>query len=278
MRRPNLRAVIIAAMVALAAVGVPIAAVAAPPTAACRVVGDWGSGFQGECAITNPGPDPGGGWTLELCFAPASVNITQAWGASVTQNGQCKTFTGDAWTRTIPVGASVSFGFLGSPGGVTMGSCTINGQPCGGPVAGPDTTAPTAPGNPRVTGTTSSSISMAWNAAADNVGVTGYDVLNGDVVLAAGVTGTSTTIGNLIADTPYTLTVRAKDAAGNVSPPSTPLTARTQPGSGGGGGEPTSIRTVSTGWTTPWGIDWLPDGSALVTERNSFGVFRVGSS
>ena len=44
---------------------------------------------------------------------------------------------------------------------------------------GADTTPPSAPGNLRVTGTTASSVSLAWNAATDNVGVTGYDVYRG---------------------------------------------------------------------------------------------------
>jgi glucose/arabinose dehydrogenase len=268
-------------MVVLATVGLPTAAVAAPPTVGCRVVNDWGSGFQGECVIANPGPDALTGWTLEVCFSPATVRLTQVWGATSTTGASpnCVRFTGVSWSATIPAGGSVSVGFLGSPGGgVIIGSCTLNGRPCGGPGGGPDTTPPTAPGNLRVTSTTSSSVSVAWNASTDNVGVTGYDVFNGDVVLAAGVAGTQATIGNLIADTPYALTVRAKDAAGNVSASSNQVTARTQPGTGSGPGVPIGIRTVSTGWTAPWGIDWLPDGSALVTERDSARVFRVDAS
>ncbi|HEU5159340.1 MAG TPA: PQQ-dependent sugar dehydrogenase [Streptosporangiaceae bacterium] len=276
MRRPRLRAAVIAATLVLATAGLTSAAVAAPPTASCRVTGDWGGGFQGECVIANPGPDSVSGWTLEACFTPATTQITQSWGATAAASGNCVRFTGVSWSNTVPAGASVSFGFIGSPGGGTViGQCTLNGQSCAGSGGGSDTTPPSAPGNLRVTGTTSSSVSLAWTASTDDVGVTGYDVFNGDVVLAAGVAGTQTTVGNLIADTPYTLTVRAKDAAGNSSAPSNQVVARTQPGTGGGPGSPTSIRTVSTGWTAPWGIDWLPDGSALVTERDSFGVFRV---
>src|SRR5918999_5755658 len=277
MRRFGLRAALIAITVVVATIGLPGAAKAAPPTATCRVVNNWGGGFQGECTVTNPGPDAVTGWTLEICFA-STVRLTQVWGASATVSGDCVRFTGTSWSTTIAAGGSVTVGFLGTPGGaVIIRSCTLNGQPCAGG-GGPDPTAPTAPAGLRVTGTTSSTVSLAWTASTDNVGVTGYDVLNGDVVLAAGVAGTQATVGNLIADTPYTLTVRAKDAAGNTSAPSNQVVARTQPGTGGGPGAPTSIRTVSTGWTTPWGIDWLPDGSALVTERNSFGVFRVTSS
>jgi chitinase len=101
---------------------------------------------------------------------------------------------------------------------------------------GSDTTPPTAPGNLRVTGTTSASVSLAWNAATDNVGVTGYDVYRNGTRITT-VTGTSHTDTGLSPSTTYTYTVRAKDAAGNVSQPSNQVSATTQssPGNGGGG-------------------------------------------
>lgn len=99
---------------------------------------------------------------------------------------------------------------------------------------GGDTQAPTAPPNPRSTGSTANSVSLAWDAATDDVGVTGYDVYNG-ASLAASVGATSATVTGLAADTSYTFTIKARDAAGNTSPASAPVTARTQPGGGGGG-------------------------------------------
>ncbi|SFR26016.1 Alpha-lytic protease prodomain-containing protein [Lentzea waywayandensis] len=95
---------------------------------------------------------------------------------------------------------------------------------------GGDTAAPSAPGNPRSTGTTASSVSLAWDASTDNVAVTGYDVYNGGT-LATTVTGTTATVTGLKADTDYTFTIKAKDAAGNASAASAAVTARTQPGS-----------------------------------------------
>ncbi|MFC7613150.1 fibronectin type III domain-containing protein [Actinokineospora soli] len=91
----------------------------------------------------------------------------------------------------------------------------------------PDTQKPTAPGTPTVTGTSPTSISLTWGASTDDTAVTGYEVRNGATVVAT-VTGTSATVANLTPDTEYTFTVVAKDAAGNTSDPSAPVTARTQ--------------------------------------------------
>lgn len=101
-------------------------------------------------------------------------------------------------------------------------------------VSGPDTQAPSTPANVTVTGVTSSSVSLSWTASTDNVGVTGYDVYQG-TNLALSVTGTSATVSGLSAVTAYTFKVAAKDAAGNVSPQSTAVSATTTGGGGGGG-------------------------------------------
>ncbi|MGW4026496.1 carbohydrate binding domain-containing protein [Streptomyces sp. NPDC005009] len=95
-----------------------------------------------------------------------------------------------------------------------------------GPGGGDDAEAPTAPTSPRVTGTSATSVSLAWNASTDNVGVTGYDVYR-DGVLATSVTGTAATVSGLTPSTDYRFTVRAKDRAGNVSPDSQAVTATT---------------------------------------------------
>ncbi|WP_084783452.1 glycosyl hydrolase family 18 protein [Paenibacillus sp. FJAT-26967] len=80
---------------------------------------------------------------------------------------------------------------------------------------GPDTTAPSAPGNVQVTAKSSNSVSLSWTASADNVGVTGYTVSYGSTSVNA--SGTSAVITGLTPSTAYTFTVKAKDAAGNVS-------------------------------------------------------------
>jgi bacillolysin len=79
-----------------------------------------------------------------------------------------------------------------------------------------DTTAPSTPTNLAASGTTSTSTNLAWTASTDNVGVTGYNVYQG-TTLKGTATGTSAAITGLTAATTYTFSVKAKDAAGNLS-------------------------------------------------------------
>lgn len=78
-----------------------------------------------------------------------------------------------------------------------------------------DTTAPTAP-TLSASGTTSSSTNLSWSGATDNIGVTGYDVYK-DGVLLGSTSSTTYAVSGLTASTTYSFTVKAKDAAGNVS-------------------------------------------------------------
>lgn len=82
------------------------------------------------------------------------------------------------------------------------------------PVA--DTTAPTAPTGLAASATSATSTSLTWTAATDNVAVTGYDVYQGTSLLST-VTTTTYTVSGLTASTAYSFSVKAKDAAGNIS-------------------------------------------------------------
>ena len=90
-----------------------------------------------------------------------------------------------------------------------------------------DTTPPSVPQNLRLVARTTGSISMAWDASTDNVGVTGYSVFRG-TAMAAFVTGTSYTDTGLAPGTTYVYTVTAVDAALNYSGASLPLIAATE--------------------------------------------------
>lgn len=100
---------------------------------------------------------------------------------------------------------------------------------------GGDTQAPSVPGGLTVGSTTSSTVALSWSASTDNTAVTGYDVYRGGTKVGSSST-TSYTDTGLSASTTYQYTVRAKDAAGNVSASSTAVSATTKASSGGGGG------------------------------------------
>ncbi len=93
----------------------------------------------------------------------------------------------------------------------------------------PDTTPPTAPTNLAASAPTSSSITLNWTAATDNVAVVAYDIyVNG--VYHSTVTGTGAIITGLNAATLYSFYVIAKDASGNASPASNTTTETTLAG------------------------------------------------
>lgn len=104
-----------------------------------------------------------------------------------------------------------------------------------GPATG-DVTAPSAPTGLAYTQPASGQISLTWNAATDNVGVTGYDVY-ADGALRTSVAGTVLTFTDSQPDSAtVTYYVRARDAAGNQSANSNSVT---RTGSGGDTQAPT---------------------------------------
>ncbi len=96
-----------------------------------------------------------------------------------------------------------------------------------------DTQPPTAPTNLTSPSKTSTSVSLAWTASTDNVGVTGYDIFNG-AASAGSSAGTSFTVTGLTPNTAYSFTVKARDAAGNLSVASNAVNVTTNPGGGTG--------------------------------------------
>ncbi|MEU6605353.1 glycoside hydrolase family 18 protein [Streptomyces shenzhenensis] len=103
--------------------------------------------------------------------------------------------------------------------------------PDGGGGGDPAPTVPGAPSGLAVSGTTSSSVSLAWSTVS---GATGYNVYRDGTKVTA-VTGTSATLTGLAAATSYTFQVTATNSAGE-SPKSAAVTGTTATTGGGGGG------------------------------------------
>ena len=93
--------------------------------------------------------------------------------------------------------------------------------------AAPDTVAPSTPTSLVATAVSASRINLSWSASTDNVAVTGYRVFRGGALLVTLGNVTSLQDSNLGAGTTYVYTVRALDAAGNVSGNSAAASATT---------------------------------------------------
>ena len=91
---------------------------------------------------------------------------------------------------------------------------------------GGDVTPPSVPGNLRVTGQTHNTVTLAWDASTG--GAVSYDVLRAGTVVGT-PTGTTFTVTGLTPSTTYQFTVRARDAAGNASAQTGPVSATTSP-------------------------------------------------
>lgn len=116
-----------------------------------------------------------------------------------------------------------------------------------------DTTAPTAPVlSGTLSGTTAS---LSWSASTDAVGVTGYVIYRNGAQVGT-TTASVRTFSNtgLTAGNTYTYTVRARDAAGNLSALSNSVAVSTVPAlTCASSAYPSWMATYS--WTTPTGVD-----------------------
>ena len=139
-----------------------------------------------------------------------------------------------------------------------------------------DVEPPTAPGSLDAIAQNAHRIDLSWTASTDDVAVTAYNIYRGTQQIDS-VGGTSTTFSDttVAADTTYTYTVVAVDAAGNTSNHSNEATATTpanaalftddfESGS-------LSAWTVVNGITAEQGFS-APSGGAWVARQQSAGV------
>lgn len=98
-----------------------------------------------------------------------------------------------------------------------------------GPVAGatPDVTAPSIPAGLAAVAVQDVRVTIAWDAASDNVGVTSYRVLRDGLEVGVAAAATTFVDSGLTPETPYEYTLVAVDAAANESVSSAPLVVTT---------------------------------------------------
>ncbi|MFC0503190.1 cellulose binding domain-containing protein [Micromonospora costi] len=231
--------------VALAAALVAATVVAPPPasaaTAAFARTSSWSTGYEAKFTVTNDTTTTITSWNVQFDL-PAGSTLGTYWDALLSTSGQHVTAVNRSWNGTLAPGASTSFGFIVTGTGDPT-NCTVNGGPCSGG-SGPGT--PGTPGGLRVTATTASSVSLAWNAVGGTV--TGYRVYEGSTVRAT-VTGTSATVSGLAACSAHSYTVAAYNSAGE-SARSAPVSATTS-GCTGGGGVMAAAPYLYPGWGDP---------------------------
>jgi chitodextrinase len=137
--------------------------------------------------------------------------------------------------------------------------------------AAADRTPPTRPGSPRGRTVGSRAAQLSWARSDDARGVASYDIYQGtSKIHSVGGAQTATVVTGLRPGTAYAFTVRARDAADNLSPASDTVRITTAPGSDDGRGTaPTGFRATTHRADGAYYIDlaWTaPEVDGVITE------------
>ena len=140
-----------------------------------------------------------------------------------------------------------------------------------------DTTPPTAPTSLKAVTVADTSVRLGWSASSDDVGVVVYQVYSGTTVVGTVPAGTSATVSSLTPGATYSFTVTARDAAGNVSPPSAALSVTTIGGTTCASAPPAPTVTVKANTSSAMTVSWnavTPPSNCSVT----YNVYRSTTS
>jgi hypothetical protein len=206
----------------------PFAAYGSTASAPVLVISPSSLTFSGSVGGPDPVPQTfgisnGGGGTLSWTAASGASWLTVSPGSgagptTATVDASASGLAVGTYTTTITVDAG---GAQGTPQtiGVTF------------TVSAPDNQAPTVPANVTA-GVSGSTVTLSWTASTDNVGVSRYDIYRSTIGGFApspaneiGQSPTPTYADSGVAVGTYYYVVEAEDAAGNVSGPSTQVTA-----------------------------------------------------
>ena len=142
--------------------------------------------------------------------------------------------------------------------------------------AAPDVVPPAAPLGLTRTSSSQSSITLAWSASTDDVGVAGYGVYRNGTLIGSTVLLTSTVPG-LTCATTYSLAVDAFDAAGNRSAKTSVSSATNACTAGADTVPPTAPANLSrtSATTTSITISWTVSSDNIAVA--GYGVYRAGT-
>ncbi|QOV33755.1 fibronectin type III domain-containing protein [Streptomyces ferrugineus] len=133
-----------------------------------------------------------------------------------------------------------------------------------------DNEAPAPPGKATARAVGSRAVQLSWTAATDDRDVVSYDIHQGDTKIhSVGGNQTATVVTGLRPGTRYSFTVRARDAADNLSPPTAAVRLATPGTDDGRGTAPSGFRATTHRADGAYHLDlsWVPprvDG--VVTE------------
>ena len=234
------------------------------------------SGFSNEVAGTVPAAPVGapvanfsasttsGTAPLAMNFTSTSTGsiTTYAWtfgdGTSSTAQNPTKTYTtAGSYTVALTVTGTGGSNTKTVPNYITV-------------TAAPDTVPPSVPSGLTGTATSSTSVSLRWNASTDNVGVTGYRVFRCEgstctnFAQVGAPTGTTFTNTGLNGATAYSYAVKAIDAAGNLSAYSTTFVITTPAGAD------------TTPPSAPSGVTATASGSSIINLSWTASTDNVG--
>lgn len=182
----------------------------------------WTTDFGGVLDQTiTPAPSPAPAPTISWFTAsPGTITAGQgailSWSASGATSIAIDNGIGDVSTLTsravYPIATTTYTLTAKNSGGSTTARVTVIVN------VAADTQAPSAPVLVSAVARSSTEVDLAWNASTDNVGVAGYQVLRNGAVVAK-VSGISLSYADTgaTANTAYTYSLKAFDAAGNYS-------------------------------------------------------------
>ena len=203
------------------------------------VVDNYGFVWEGNINITTPGTyifetvsDDGSRYfnSLYSPIATATVN-NDGLHAAIAATGTVNIPTAGVYPIAITffeAGGGESMQIYWTGPGIARQLIPNSAFVAGGP---PDNIAPSVPTGLWVPAITSNTITLDWNNSSDNVGVVAYDIfVNGSTTASYSSPTADVVATGLFPNTSYTFAVKARDAAGNTSALTSPVTAATTNG------------------------------------------------
>jgi len=190
---------------------------------------------------------PGGGWHALELHLNITTGAVEIWldGAAVPELTLTGTNLGTAQIGVMQVGDTASGAWDVALDDAAFGTGRLG--PSG------DVTPPSTPANVAGAASSAFSVDLSWDASTDNVGVTGYDLFRDGTLLKQLGAVTTYTDSTVLASSTHQYTVRARDAAGNVSPVSAAVPVTTPAAA-----TPLFSDAFETGdlsaWTSPSGL------------------------